>query len=120
MMFPVIELVDRFAIAKLKFYKTNGANQEEFEFYKQQLGISGHDIAEINIELQQLYDIHTQIWNLEAQLKSGKESELSLEELGRRAILIRNLNNQRIQLKNSMAKQLGCSVREIKKDHLSE
>ena len=120
MMFPVIELVDRYAISKLKFYKTNGANQEEFEFYIRQLDISGYDIAKIHVELEQLYEIHKQIWNLEAQLKSGKESELSLEELGRRAIMIRNLNGQRIQLKNSMAKQLGCLVREIKKDHLSQ
>ena len=120
MIFPVIELVDRFAIAKLKLHKTNGANQEEFDFYDCQLEDSGYDIGMVEQELEQLYRIHSEIWNLEAELKAGRESELSLEELGRRAIMIRNLNNQRIQLKNSMAEQLGCSVREIKKDHLSE
>jgi hypothetical protein len=120
MIFPVIELVDRFAIAKLKLHKTNGANREEFDFYDCQLNDSGYALGTIEQELDQLYRIHSKIWNLEAELKSGRESELSLEELGRRAIMIRNLNNQRIQLKNSMAEQLGCSVREIKKDHLSE
>jgi hypothetical protein len=120
MIFPVIELVDRFAIAKLKLHKTNGANQEEFDFYDRQLRNSGYDLGTVEQELEKLYGIHNEIWNLESQLKSGRESELSLEELGRRAIMIRNLNNQRIQLKNSMAQQLGCSVREIKKDHLSE
>lgn len=118
--FPVIELVDRYAIAKLKLDKTNGANQAEFDFYQKQLDASGYDIDLISHDLDRLYDIHRQIWNLEAELKSGREYDLSLEELGRRAIMIRDLNNQRIQSKNGMAERLGCTVREIKQDHLSE
>jgi hypothetical protein len=120
MIFPVIELIDRFAIAKLKLHKTNGANQEEFDFYDRQLKYSGYNIGTVEQSFKQLYHIHNAIWNLEAELKAGRESELPLEELGRRAIMIRNLNNQRIKLKNSIAEQLGCLVREIKKDHLSE
>lgn len=120
MIFPVIELVDRYTIAKLKLEKTRGANWEEFDFYQKQLAICGYDLAQIDQDLVYLYNIHVQIWNLEAELKSGREAELSLEELGRRAVMIRNLNNQRVRLKNSMANQLGCAVREIKKDHLSE
>ena len=34
--FPIIELVDRYCIAKLKFAKTS-KNQEEFAFYQNQL-----------------------------------------------------------------------------------
>lgn len=120
MIFPVIELVDRYAIAKLKLHKTNGANQEEFDFYQHQLETSGYALDKISRELEQLYDVHRQIWNLEAELKSGQENQLSLEELGRRAIMIRNFNNQRVALKNHMATQLGCTVKEIKQDHLSE
>ena len=120
MIFPIIELVDRYAIAKLKFDKTNGANQAEFDFYTQQLKSVESDATKIHNELEALYHIHQQIWSLESELKSGREAELSLEELGRRAIMIRDLNNKRIQLKNKMAQQLGCVVREIKKDHLSQ
>jgi hypothetical protein len=115
--FPKIELVDRYCIAKLKLAKTL-ANQAEFDFYAAQLDDS--DMSVINDSLDQLYDIHSQIWNLEAELKSGREYELTLEEIGRRAIAIRNLNNQRVALKNHMAEQLQCAVREIKRDHLSE
>ena len=120
MIFPVIELVDRYSIAKLKNQKTDGANHTEFEFYHQQLKNIDSDLSKIEPELEQLYQIHEQIWNLESQLKSGKESELSLEEIGRRAISIRDLNNQRIRLKNLMAEKLDCKIKEIKKDHLSE
>jgi hypothetical protein len=57
---------------------------------------------------------------LEKELKSGRENELPLEEIGRRAIKIRDWNNKRVSIKNAMAEKLSCPVREIKKDHLSE
>jgi hypothetical protein len=117
MIFPVIELVDRYAIAKLKLFKTN-ANQAEVDFYQEQL--SAYDLSSVVDELNELYSIHEQIWNLESELKSGMEAQLSLEEIGRRAIRIRDWNNKRIMIKNLVAEKLGCSVREIKKDHISE
>ena len=115
--FPVIELVDRYVIAKLKLVKTQ-ANQAEFDFYSQQL--SAFDLSKIDDKLNELYEIHNSIWQLEADLKSGQEQNLELAEIGRRAILIRNCNNKRIAIKNQLADILGCSVKEIKKDHLSE
>ena len=116
--FPVIELVDRYTIAKLKYEKTQ-ANTGELIFYETQ--IANFDIKQIESELNQLYNIHKSIWDLEAELKSGVEESLSLEEIGRRAIKIRNMNNQRIALKNIMADKLNqADIHEIKKDHLSE
>lgn len=115
--FPVIELVDRYCIAKLKFNKTS-ANLAELKFYTQQL--EKYDLSLINQSLDELYTIHQSIWDLESALKSGQEQSLPLEEIGRRAIEIRNLNNLRISLKNQIAEQLGCTVREIKQNHLSE
>jgi two-component sensor histidine kinase len=115
--FPIIELVDRYAIAKLKFNKT-AANRAELDFYTQQL--EQQDISKISIQLDELYSIHQKIWELESELKSGLDTLLPLEEIGRRAIEIRNWNNQRIELKNAIAEQLGCIVREIKKDHISQ
>jgi len=115
--FPIIELVDRYSIARLKFDKTQ-ANQEELDFYVQQLSLV--DTTVVSQQLDELYHIHSCIWNLESELKTGKESSLPLEEIGRRAILIRDYNNKRITLKNSMAEKLGCKIREIKKDHVSE
>lgn len=115
--FPVIELVDRLAIAEIKFERTS-ANAEELAWYKQQ--IEHLDLESVKSSLIQLKFIHNSIWDLESDLKSGLEHKHSLEEIGRRAIEIRNLNNQRIKLKNAMAEQLNCTVREIKVDHLSQ
>ena len=115
--FPIIELVDRLAIAEVKFQRTK-ANEEELVWYMNQaLRI---DLSEIVNEYEELKRIHNEIWELEAELKTGREAELSLEEIGRRAIAIRDHNNKRVALKNTIAEKLNCSVREIKKDHLSE
>ena len=114
-MFPIIELYDRLAIAEVKWEKTR-ANQEELAWYQQHCSV-GQNVREL---YENLKDIHRQIWSLEAELKSGREQELSLEEIGRRAISIRNWNNKRISIKNKIAELLNCNVRELKKDHLSE
>lgn len=115
-LFPVIELFDRLAIADVKFQRT-GANQEELSWYMNQA--SGYDLDRISDLYKQLVEIHHTIWDLEAELKSGREAELPLEEIGRRAIAIRNHNNLRVATKNAMADRLQSKVKEIKQDHLS-
>ena len=116
--FPITELMDRLAIAEVKAMNSNGANKEELAWYSGQA--ANIDTQAIATEYAELKDIHIKIWQLEALLKSGLEAQLSLEEIGRRAIEIRNFNNRRVRLKNIMAEKLNCPVREIKKDHLSE
>lgn len=116
--FPVIELVDRFCIAKLKQHKTAN-NLAELNFYQEQL--TNYNLTDITTDLDELYNVHATIWELEAALKAGLEDDLSLEEIGRRAIEIRNWNHRRIELKNIMADKLGQEfIHEFKKDHLSE
>ena len=115
--FPMIELVDRLTIARLKFEKTQ-CNQSELDYYENQ--VKFFDFSQIENELYHLQEIHRQIWNLEFLLKTGQENKLSLEEIGQRAIEIRNLNNRRVALKNAIAEKFEDPVREIKKDHLSE
>ena len=97
--------------------KTN-ANQAEYDFYHQQMGM--FDLTLVQEEFNDLYNIHSTIWELEGLLKTGREQELSLEEIGRRAIAIRDWNNKRVALKNTIATKLGSNILEIKRNHLSE
>ena len=115
--FPVIELIDRLAIAEIKQEKTQ-QNQSEVDWYRN--SFSKYNLISVDVEFKELNEIHRTIWELEAELKGFKEHLLSLEEIGRRAILIRNHNHKRIELKNTIARKLNCSVLEIKRDHLSE
>jgi hypothetical protein len=115
--FPVVELLDRLAIARVKHQRI-GNNQVELDFYNSQ---AMHlELSLVEHDLTKLQQIHNEIWELEKELKSGRETELPLEEIGRRAIKIRDWNNKRVSIKNAMAEKLSCPVREIKKDHLSE
>ena len=110
--FPVIEIVDRYCIAKLKFERT-GSNSEELEFYLKQ--VNQLDLALIQGELDQLYAVHSRIWDLEDDFKKYRiETACSLEEIGRRALLIRDIMEQRYLLKNLIAEKLKDCIREHK------
>jgi hypothetical protein len=116
--FPVLELVDRLCIARIKWERTQ-SNRAELDYYEAEW-TKFNAPQEMNAYIKTLMNIHNQIWELEWQLKSGVEHQLPLEEIGLRAIAIRDWNNKRISLKNQVAKELNCSVQEIKRDHLSE
>ena len=111
--FPVIELVDRYCIAKLKFSKL-GSNKDELDFYVQQL--CELNVELIQTELDQLYQVHQQVWELEDDFKKFRvEHKYDLAEIGRRALYVRDIMHQRYNLKNIMAEKLNDPVREIKK-----
>jgi hypothetical protein len=116
--FPIIELLDRLVIAKIKMDKTNGANQSEYDYYAEQA--SHLDLTVVKPLLDRLEDVHLSIWELESDLRRGMEHNLGYEEIGRRAVEIRNYNNIRVNVKNNLAEALGDTVREIKYDHISD
>jgi hypothetical protein len=121
---PVLEMIDRLCIARVKSRRTNGANEVERAWYEvryQELQKQVNNVAELEFNIAAMTSIHEAIWELEWELKSGVEQQLSLEEIGRRAIRIRDYNNKRISFKNSIAALVDSDpVREIKSDHLSD
>ena len=116
--FPVIELVDRYTIARVKYEKTAGANLAELEFYQREINKLNVDL--IQDELTELENIHRRIWAMEDDFKKCRIDGVDLAEIGRRALEIRDINNHRVQYKNSMAAKCNDAVREIKQDHTSE
>lgn len=112
MKFPVIEIVDRYTIAVVKYNKTNGSNSEELDFYRQQM-------AEINILedhplILKLIEHHEYVWSMEDDFKKMRVDNLPLDEIGKRAILIRDVNINRITLKNQLAELVNDPVKEFK------
>jgi hypothetical protein len=112
MKFPVIELVDRYAIAIVKSVKTSNANAEEVEFYSKQMDETGIDKQHPLI--QQLIQHHEYVWSLEDDFKKGRIDIKPLEEIGRIAIAVRDQGHERVRLKNALAELLNDSVREVK------
>jgi hypothetical protein len=84
----------------------------DLEYYKSVLPAAIDDVVE------KLYSVNGRIWDLESDIRKGKEGELGLEEVGRRALLIRDWNHIRIGLKNIIAERLGEEI-EIKGNHAS-
>jgi len=117
MKFPIIEIVDRYAISVVKHEKTNGANQEELDFYLDQ--ITEVDIDPLDPKLAELIEHHRYVWSLEDDFKKAKIDNLPLEEIGRRALYIRDIGYRRVDLKNDFAELLNDPVREIKKNHVT-
>jgi hypothetical protein len=110
--FPLVELLDRYVIAQLKFEKLR-TNYEEVEFYTKQL--KEYDFESIKDELNQLTEIHRRIWALEDDFKNFTiENKYDLAEIGRRAIVVRDTNYERYQMKNKIAEKLNDPVREKK------
>lgn len=107
-----MELVDRYTIAQVKHDRTGGANQEELDFYEQQM--LNIDKTVIWDELQAFKILHNKIWNLEDDFKKCRIDGTDLTEVGRRALEIRDYNNFRVTLKNTVAEKLNDPIREIK------
>ena len=118
MKFPIIEIVDRYAIAVVKYEKTNGANQAEYDFYTAQITQTGIDLTDR--KLKELIEHHRYVWSLEDDFKKAKIDQLPLDEIGRRALYIRDIGYRRVDLKNALAESVGDAVREIKQDHITD
>jgi hypothetical protein len=117
MKFPVIEIVDRYTIAVVKHEKTNGANQEELYFYLEQMKEA--NINPSDVKVIELIEHHRYVWSLEDDFKKAKIDALPLEEIGRRALYIRDIGYRRVDLKNALAEMVNDPVREIKQDHIT-
>lgn len=116
MKFPIVELVDRYAISVVKSSETGGANKDEVAFYYDEL-----KRANINPHHKLICDLvkhHAYVWSLENKFKNGQVDSLPLDEIGRIAIAVRDQGRERSRLKNALADLYGPvmddPVREIK------
>ena len=118
---PLAELLDRLVIVKLKMERVSGSEKEkEYEFYKKELELYKKNGFKINDKwLEELYKVNGKIWDLESDIRKGKEGLLGLEEVGRRAIAIRDLNKIRIRIKNEIVEETGSGFKDIKINHAS-
>ena len=94
---PISEIADRYSIILLKSERIEGVDyKDELAAYKAEL--DKYDGSEAFVK--RLYDVNAIIWDLESDIRKGKEKLLGLEEVGRRAIAIRENNRTRISIKN--------------------
>jgi len=116
MNYSISDILDRVSILRLKLKNSNCLSDDERNIIQDELQELSKEIKEEHeATLEKLYYINGMIWKLESDIRSGKEGELGLEEVGRRALMIRDFNKVRISIKNSM----NDRFKEIKIDHAS-
>jgi len=119
---PLSEILDRMSILKLKVERIGEPHlKKEMQEYEKAIKRFERKGIKIKEEwLAEFDNIHKQIWDLEADIRKGKEGILGLEEVGRRAIAIRDLNKKRISIKNKISEETGSGFKDIKMAHASE
>jgi hypothetical protein len=115
MKYPTPDLYDRYTIELLKNVRANAQNDDHLLVLKTEISSRGW----VTDFISALFEINGKIWDLESDIRKGKEGELGIEEVGRRAIKIRELNNIRISIKNDVAKHFQ-EFGENKYDHASQ
>ncbi len=120
MKMPIGEILDRYSIAVLKKERANADNEIELNDLSQEIEVYKQKDSEfINHKINQLIEINGMIWDLESDIRKGKEGELDLEEVGRRAIKIREFNKIRVGYKNDVVEVFGEGYKDIKMNHAS-
>ena len=115
--YPINEIADRHSICRLKEERAAVDMSKEMNIYEEELKQYNGSIWNY---VERLYQINGEIWDLEAAIRQGLDDELGLEEIGRRAIEIRNKNKIRISIKNEIVDAFGEGFRDIKVNHGSE
>jgi hypothetical protein len=128
MRYPLDELIDKSSIIRLKFERIPNLDDrtkwaKEIFDYSVAIGeYIGEKICsqkEIEDWMVRLYEVNGKIWDLEADIRAGKDKELGLEEVGRRAIRIREINGERVRIKSSIVEKIGLGYKDIKINHAS-
>ena len=92
------DILDRYSICKLKSERTLIDCSAEINALQQEI----NNYTNVESFINSLYIINGKIWDLESDIRKGNENILGLEEVGRRAIEIRQLNGQRVSTKNEI------------------
>jgi len=120
MEYPISEILDRYSIAILKKERLDIDNQKEINDLKVVIeSYKDENFEFIESYITKLIDINGKIWDLESDIRKGKEGVLGLEEVGRRAILIRENNKIRVGYKNEIVEYFGVGYLDIKMNHVS-
>jgi hypothetical protein len=117
---PISDILDRYSIALLKKERANAENQSEIKELELEIQNYKKDNYNIQKYIEKLINVNGKIWDLESDIRKGKEGELGLEEVGRRAIAIRELNKKRVGYKNDIVEIYKEGYKDIKMNHASE
>ena len=111
---PLSEILDRYTITKLKSERTNEDVSDELRTYKKE--VDNPDYVERSNQIisfiDRLYEINGELWDTEGDIRKGVE--MPLEEIGRLALKVRDLNCTRNEIKAEIVDTFAEGFKEIK------
>ena len=110
---PLSEILDRYTITKLKSERTNEDVSVELSAYKSEIGNPDYakQYSKIESFINRLYQINGELWNAEGDIRKG--TEMPLEDIGRLALKVRDLNCQRNGIKAEIVDAFSEGFKEI-------
>lgn len=117
----VAEVLDGYSIAYLKAERIPSKETEKnFEEYQKALEEIKNDYQHIDWSMivETFIGVNSSIWELESEIRKGAIDN-DLEEVGRRAILIRKFNQCRVNFGNIVSLFLKEGMLNLKKEHVS-
>ncbi|MCK9428891.1 MAG: hypothetical protein M0R17_02625 [Candidatus Omnitrophica bacterium] len=119
MQYPLPEILDRLSIVILKIERLKD-NRIIKEYNDLVNALKEFKCPYEDKWFRELKDINGQIWDLEADIRNFLEDKLGLEEVGKRALAIRDKNKIRISIKNRIQQETNEGYLEVKGNHRSE
>ena len=114
MKMPLSEILDRYTITKLKSERTNEDVSDELRTYKKE--VDNPDYVERSNQIisfiDRLYEINGELWDTEGDIRKGVD--MPLEEIGRLALKVRDLNCIRNEFKAEIVDTFAEGFKEIK------
>ena len=114
MKMPLSEILDRYTITKLKSERTDEDVTDELRTYKRE--IENPDYVEKSSQIasfiEKLYEINGELWNTEGDIRKGVD--MPLEQIGRLALKVRDLNCKRNEIKGEVVDAFAEGFKEIK------
>lgn len=95
------EIIDRLSILTRKIYFGEEDAISEHRYLEQGIehyGINGKLVTNV----MRLTQMNIEIWNLENEMRRDTDNKMDTAEIGRRAIVIRDLNRKRVSYKTKL------------------
>ena len=111
---PLSEILDRYTITKLKSERTDENVSDELKTYKREIDNPNYAQRsnQIITFIDRLYEINGELWDTEGDIRKGVD--MPLEEIGRLALKVRDLNCKRNEIKAEIVEAFAEGFKEIK------
>ena len=120
---PLPEVIDRYTICKLKLERLDHtqidivAMKDQLEYYKKGIDFTNTQLIKLS---EDLYNVNGRIWDVESSIRAGLDDQLGYVEIGKRAVKVRDLNRERMSIKNEITELTGEGFKDCKMNYAGE